>query len=274
MIELPEAIVLARQLNESIGGKKILNVTVGKSPHKFAWYYGDPQGYQELLSGKTVGKSVNHGGLVEINAEDACLLFGDGVNLRYYGEGEELPDKHQLQLEFEDDTNLVASVQMYGGLGAFREGENDNKYYLIAREKPNPLSEAFSREYFYDIVEACADNLSLKALLATEQRIPGLGNGVLQDILFNAGLHPKKKVKTMDAATKDRLYCSIKDTLARMSFEGGRDTEKDLYDCPGGYRTITSKNTVDKPCSVCGTAIKKEAYMGGSIYYCGGCQSL
>jgi hypothetical protein len=28
--------------------------------------------------------------------------------------------------------------------------------------------------------------LSLKALLATEQRIPGLGNGVLQDILFKA----------------------------------------------------------------------------------------
>lgn|GEM_PF-2077218 len=30
-----------------------------------------------------------------------------------------------------------------------------------------------------------------KAFLATEQRIPGLGNGVLQDILWTARIHPK-----------------------------------------------------------------------------------
>jgi formamidopyrimidine-DNA glycosylase len=36
--------------------------------------------------------------------------------------------------------------------------------------------------------------LSAKAFLATEQRIPGLGNGVLQDILFTAGIHPKRKM--------------------------------------------------------------------------------
>jgi formamidopyrimidine-DNA glycosylase len=31
-------------------------------------------------------------------------------------------------------------------------------------------------------------------------------------------------------------------------------------------------NTVGKPCSVCRTFIKKEAYLGGSIYICDGCQ--
>jgi len=59
-----------------------------------------------------------------------------------------------------------------------------------------------------------------------------------------------------------------------MVSKGGRDTELDLFRTPGSYKTILCKNTVNKPCLVCGTIIKKEAYMGGSIYYCEKCQRL
>ena len=58
----------------------------------------------------------------------------------------------------------------------------------------------------------------------------------------------------------------------RMDANGGRDTERDLFGRFGGYRTILSKNTSGKPCSTCGDIIKKEAYLGGSIYYCPTCQ--
>ena len=84
--------------------------------------------------------------------------------------------------------------------------------------------------------------MSLKAFLATEQRIPGLGNGVLQDILFNAALHPKRKINSLSEGDKDKLFNSVKETLTKMTFEGGRDTERDLFDCSGGY--ITSYNFV------------------------------
>jgi formamidopyrimidine-DNA glycosylase len=110
--------------------------------------------------------------------------------------------------------------------------------------------------------------------LATEQRIPGMGNGVLQDILFNAKMHPKKKVNTLARTEKEALFDSIKDTISAIAAQGGRDTELDLFGCPGGYKTILCKNTVNKPCPICGTGIKKEAYMGGSIYYCEKCQRL
>jgi formamidopyrimidine-DNA glycosylase len=116
------------------------------------------------------------------------------------------------------------------------------------------------------------EKLSAKAFLATEQRIPGVGNGVLQDILYNAGVHPKRKLSTMTKEDEDKLFSSIKNTLSDMINKGGRDTEKDLYGKSGGYQTKVSKNTVDKPCPVCKSVIKKEAYLGGSIYYCEGCQ--
>jgi formamidopyrimidine-DNA glycosylase len=146
---------------------------------------------------------------------------------------------------------------------------------MVAREKPSPLSQKFNEDYFNRLVSAQEmQKLSLKALLATEQRIPGLGNGVLQDILFNAKMHPKKKVNTLSGKEKEDLFGSVTTTLFDMVFQGGRDTEIDLFNHFGGYRTVLSKNTVNKPCPVCGTTIKKEAYLGGSIYYCEKCQRL
>lgn len=275
MIELPEAVNLAKQLNETISGKSIKNVIVGHTPHKLAWYYGDKNKIPELLAGKVIGKGVYWGGLVEIKAGQANILIGDGVNLRFHRKSEPRPAKHQLIIEFTDGTAISGSVQMYGGLGAFPNGELDNKYYLVAKEKPSPLSPEFDKTYFENMVSATeVQKLSLKALMATEQRIPGLGNGVLQDILFNAKMHPKKKVGTLTAVDKTTLFNAVKNTLSDMTSRGGRDTELDLFGNPGGYQTVLCKNTVNKPCPICSTVIKKEAYMGGSIYYCEKCQKL
>ena len=68
------------------------------------------------------------------------------------------------------------------------------------------------------------------------------------------------------------MYRAVKSVLCKMTSCGGRDTERDLFSFPGGYRTILSKNTVGTPCPACGTSIRKEAYLGGSIYVCEGCQ--
>lgn len=274
MIELPEATVLAKQINETVADKRIKKVVAAQSPHKFAWYYGDPQEYDGLLAAKTIGTAVSYGGFVEIAASNAVLLFGDGASLRHYAKGEKLPHKHQLWIEFEDGSSLVSSVRMYGGIWAFPAGSFDNKYYRMSKEKPSPLIVSFNRDYFDALFSGETGKLSLKAFLATAQRIPGLGNGILQDILFNAKMHPKKKVSTLSRKDREELLNSLKSTLSRMVAGGGRDTEADLYGRQGGYETILSRNTANMPCSVCGTTIKKEAYLGGSIYFCSTCQKL
>lgn len=275
MIELPEAITIARQINDTIHGNRIASVIAAHTPHKFAWYYGDPQKYRDLLTGKIIDKANAYGGMVEIKADNCIILLGDGVGIRFHDKNEQRPQKHQLLIEFENSSAISASIQMYGGLWCFNEGEFDNQYYRIAKEKPSPLSDRFNQAYFTRMLSAPdVQKLSVKAFLATEQRIPGLGNGVLQDILFDAGIHPKKKLNTFSDIDRETLYGSIKSILTEMTIHGGRDTEKDLYGCLGGYKTILSKNTVGKPCPVCGTTIRKENYMGGSIYYCDRCQRI
>jgi formamidopyrimidine-DNA glycosylase len=272
MLEIPEAAVLARQITQTFAGKTVQKVTAAQSPHKFAWYSGDPAGYAGLLVGKRLASAVARGGMVEVEAGDAVLLFSDGVNLRWHASPAEQPPKHQLLLEFDDGSALSASVAMYGGLLCFRQGTGDNPYYLAALSKPSPLGEAFTPDNFAGLFSPEMDKLALKAFLATEQRIPGLGNGVLQDILYNARLHPKRKVSTLGAGQRESLYEAVTATLREMAGGGGRDTERDLFGNEGGYATKMSKNTVGKPCPVCGSLIIKEAYMGGSIYTCPGCQ--
>lgn len=273
MLEIPEAVVLAEQINNKLIGKTIRYAIANFSPHKFTWFFGDPDSYVSLLSGKTVNKAVNYGGMIEVSFGDIKMVLGDGVALRYYIPDKPLPKKHQLMVEFDDASFMIATVQMYGGIWCFKEGQFDNEYYLIAKEKPSPLSEEFNSAYFERLFsDENVQKKSAKAFLATEQRIPGLGNGVLQDILYNAKLHPKRKMNTLSDHEKEMLYQSIKSTLFEMTSHGGRDTERDLFGCYGGYKTKVSKNTVGKPCEICGGNIVKKTYMGGSIYYCEICQ--
>jgi formamidopyrimidine-DNA glycosylase len=275
MIEIPEAVNLAKQITETVKGRKVARVIAGFYPHKFAWYHGDPKDYDTLLRGKIINTAGPRAAMVEIQAGDAVLLFSDGVALRFHDRDEKRPQKHQMLIEFEDGTALSASVQMYGGLICFKEGEYQNPYYEAAKTKPSPLSDKFDQVYFSRLISPPdVQKISAKAFLATEQRIPGLGNGVLQDILYNARIHPKRKVGTLIDSERDALFYSVKSTLKEMTVQGGRDTEKDIFGQPGGYKTKLSQNTVDKPCPICGGEIVKQPYMGGSIYFCDGCQKI
>ena len=113
MLELPESYTIAGQLDEIIRGKQIEQVVAGASPHKFAFFNGEPEACRELLLGMRVDKAISYGGYVEIEFGDKRLLLGDGVNIRYLEAKEKQPKKHQLLLTFEDETALVFSSPIF-----------------------------------------------------------------------------------------------------------------------------------------------------------------
>ncbi|MCL2649880.1 MAG: endonuclease VIII [Candidatus Azobacteroides sp.] len=274
MLEIPESKVMSRQIEKVLSGKRIIKVKTASSPHKFAWYNGDPAAYDKLLSGKQVLSSRGHGMFVDIICEDnAFIVAGDGTNIRHYPSMEKCPEKYQLQIIFDDNSCIVFTVAMYGGIWACKD-EFQNPYYQGSLYSISPLNDAFDESVLEKIFQSTKKDLSMKALLATEQRIPGLGNGVLQDILFNGGIHPKRKKSTLSDFEKGELFHSLKVTLNKMTENGGRDTEKDFFGQNGKYKTILSKNTINQPCPNCSSAIVKEAYLGGAVYYCPVCQKL
>lgn len=272
MIELPEAISIAVDLRKTILNKKITHVGGQFTGHKFTFYEGDPNQYDQLLAGKTVTSITDRHFYVEIVIEDYTLLFRDGANLRYC-QDQALPKKSKLLLIFDDGSYLNMTTSMYAAIGLFKTADGcDNPYYLHELHTIGPLHSDFTYAYFKNLLNEQTWKLSAKAFLATDQRILGVGNGTVQDILFNVRLHPKRKMKTLSEDELRFLYESLLSTLNTMIAAHGRDTEKDIFNQPGGYPTLLSKNTYKNPCPVCHQLLCKEHYLGGSIYYCPHCQ--
>jgi formamidopyrimidine-DNA glycosylase len=274
MLEIPESRTISLQAGTTLKNKRIKEVINASSPHKFAFYCGDPAGYDKILRGRQIKSAKGHGMFVDICCDDYTFItIGDGTNMRYYSPFEKLPEKYQLLVAFDDESCIAFTVAMYGGIWVY-EGIFDNPYHQRSLNSISPLDDTFDEGYFDNIIKSVKKDNSAKALLATEQRIPGLGNGVLQDILFNAGINPKRKKSSLSDSVKSGLFYSLKATLKKMAEMGGRDTEKDLFGNSGGYKTLLSKNTATDPCPKCGDTIVKEAYLGGAVYFCRTCQKL
>ncbi len=275
MLEIPEARVVADQLAATVSGRRVASVVAGQSPHRFASFSGDPQAYDVRLRGKSAVAAQAFGGFVELEFGDTSLLFSDGANLRFHEPEAELPAKHQLLVTFEDGSSVTVTVQMYAGLACVPTGAVDNPYYLAAASAPSPLAGTVDIAWFEALLAPPrVQRMSLKAALATEQRIPGLGNGVLQDILWSAHLHPRRSVSTLSGEERTDLFEAVTGVLAQMVRSGGRDTEVDLLGNRGGYETVMSRLHLGEPCPTCAGRKQKQAYLGGSVYFCPGCQPL
>lgn len=274
MLELPESKVYAKQMNETIVGKRIVSVMMDQSPHKFAFYSMNASEYPRILEGMKIKGCQSFGGMIEVDFDEYKLIFADGAYPRYHKTSQSLPKKHQMMIELDDGSYITVGIQMYGVISLSELKESPSEYYDLAVVKPSPLTDGFTYSYFHRIYEKSPKKISAKALLATEQRIPGLGNGVLQDILFLAGIHPKRSIQTLTEEELEKLYQTTLSVLESMIEEEGRDTEKDFFGAEGKYMTYMSKKTYLSPCPNCGSEIRKAAYMGGTVYYCEKCQPL
>ena len=267
MIEIGEAYVLARQMEDALKGKTVETASFLDRPHKFCWA-GDPARSAARLVGKTIDGVAQRGGRVVLSFNDDTLLaIGEDVTVRY---GDPKPADTQMLLRFTDGSVLTARVKLYGFLSVGTEAElRENPYHAASFDIPDPLHPDFTREHFYRLAgEECA--LTLKGLLATKQNIPGLGNGTLQDILFLAGMRPMTKVSVLREEDLSTLYDAVVATSRKIAAAGGRSSFTDLFGNKGMYRELTGRP--DGKCPACGGDIAVKAYMGGKVRFCPDCQ--
>jgi formamidopyrimidine-DNA glycosylase len=275
MIEYPEAYTLARQMNATLQGKIVKLGLRGNAPHKFAFYSGSPEDYAAILPGKKVGEADAHGSVIRVALHPGYLLgLGlGGERILYHQDAQTLPKKHQLLLQFTDDTYLTVTVQGWGAAFLLTESEVAGHPYL-GKKGVLPLSDEFTHDYFFRFFEQIepADPRSIKYFVISKPGIFGVGNGYLQDILFRAKLHPKQRAVSLTHAQKDALYDAIRETLAEAVVLDGRDTERDLHNHPGRYQRLLDSRTVGQPCPLCHAPLEKIHFLGGAAYFCPQCQ--
>jgi len=231
-----------------------------------------PDVYESILLGNVIHdvKSTSHYIRFILN-DDMELAVGEDVSFEYKKE-DQTSDKHQLQLTFHDGHILELKIKLYGFilLGKEEDLKSQYSYYQLAMDAVNPLNPEFTYEHFLHVTELNLNKGSVKQALSTNQHIPGLGNGTLQDVLFHAKISPKRKVNTLTDEDKHRLYQSVIHKIDEMITFGGRNTSSNMFGEKGRYEVIMS-NDKDQ-CPKCHEQLIKEAYLGGKVIYCPICQ--
>ena len=246
MIELPEALIIARQMDVELAGKRIVHGDRGNSPHKFAFSNGTSEEYEAIFKGKTVGRSSSHGmsTCTEIGQDHTLVLGCGGERILLHPKDAKLPKKYQLLLQFEDGMSLTVTVSGWGNtllLPASEAGQHDH----VKQERITPLDDAFTLDYFQQLFADVdpKSSKSTKYFLISEPGVWGMGNGCLQDILFHARLHPRRKVIDIAGDEQRALYDALKRTLNQIIDLGGRSSEVDLYGKKGSYVRILDRKT-------------------------------
>ncbi len=275
MIELPEASVIAGQMSKELRGKRIAAAVRGNVSHRFAFYSGSAETYEAILAGKRMGEVTGHGSaiLAALGSEYTLVLGGGGERILFHQSERTLPKKHHLLLRFEDDTYLTVTVQGWGNVLLLdRSGLAEHPH--VGLRRISALSDGFTLEFFEGLFGELEeeDRRSVKFFLISEPGAWGVGNGYLQDILFRAKIHPKRRALDIPQEERRTLHRAVRETLQQAVELGGRDSERDLYDRRGGYRRTMDSKAVGQPCPECGTPIEKIQYLGGACYFCPGCQ--
>jgi formamidopyrimidine-DNA glycosylase len=97
----------------------------------------------------------------------------------------------------------------------------------------------------------------IKARLLDQQRIAGLGNLLVDEVLWRAGIDPTRPARSLEPAEVKRLHVVIRRTLPRLLAKGGSH-RGDLMDArvPGGL------------CPRDGSPLRRQTVGGRTTYWC------
>lgn len=274
-IELPEALILARQMNKELEGKIIdgAHLKDYASLLRMGFINPEPNDLEVRLVKKSIDSVTAKGKWIFVTLKpDMQLLLGEMMGkVLFHSSQDSIPDKYHLKLEFRDNTFLTVRVSFYGFILAVTDNELKKRKYP-GRLGLSPVDDKkFTFQAFNAILEENSTKM-IKAVLLNQRKIAGIGNSYLQDILFKAKIHPKRKVVDIRENERKGLHNAIKELLNEAIRLGGREDEYDLHNKPGGYRKILGKHMKGKPCPRCGTVIEKSNVLGSSSYTCPSCQ--
>ncbi len=275
MFELPEYTILADQMNKTLVGKSILKGTLGNSPHKFVWYNRTPEEFDQLTLGKRIGEAKVRGRwlFLDLNPGYRLVLGECGGKVLFHSSGEAVPGKYHLLIEFTDGTFLTVMTTMWGAMELFQAGDELERQYIKGM-RTTPVDREFTLDYFNSLIDELlkGEKRSIKSLLTQDQLIPGLGNAIAQDIMFNARLHPRHNLAELTNTQREELFHAVVNTVHEVIQKGGRSEETDLFGLPGGYKRKMDKDAAGNPCQICGTMVEQMLYLGGKCYFCPRCQ--
>ena len=141
----------------------------------------------------------------------------------------------------------------------------------IARDSLDPH---FDDDAF--ITRTRIKDTQIKRALLDQTLISGVGNIYADESLWRAKLHARRPAGRISTAKLRELLRHIREVMTDALAEGGTSFD-DLYvnvNGESGYfdRSLNAYGQAGEPCTRCGTAIRREAFMNRSSFFCPRCQ--
>ena len=170
----------------------------------------------------------------------------------------------------------------------FRDIRKFGRIYLLSRTNDELAGffrahrlglEPFTAEYNLKAFLARFRNrkLRVKSLLLNQSFVAGVGNIYADEALFEAGIHPARRVSSLRKAEKERLFFALPTVLQR-GIESGGTTFRDFVNSDGERGNNQEKLLVygreNRRCLRCGTPVKKVVISQRGTHFCPTCQPL
>jgi formamidopyrimidine-DNA glycosylase len=267
MPELPEMETYKRQLQKLISGKTVTDIeitrpkTLNVDPGLFV---------KEVVGSRMIDieRRAKHI-IFHLSGEKVLLLHLMLGGSMFFGLKEDKPDRTvQVTLSFGDDHLYFIGLR----LGYLHLHTREGVRELLENLGPEPLERDFGLKDFQSLVGAKRTNL--KVALVDQSFLSGIGNCYSDEICFDAGLLPTRKVNSLSKTEQSNLYTSIHHVLNEAINFGGYMEPMYVGDRLTGQ--FDSKCRVydreGEPCVRCGRPLVKKQVSSKKCFYCTYCQ--
>jgi len=185
----------------------------------------------------------------------------------------------------EPTKNLMLVLHLDGDLRLFLRDETEFTRARLLDEQelqerlsglgPEPFSEEFTTGYLNGKIGS--RRAQIKSLLLDQKVVAGIGNIYMDEILFDARLHPRREANTLTDEEWTALHRAIRKNLAAGIEHRGTTVRLyfDVLGRPGDHQNhlrVFEKH--GNPCpGGCGGKVIREKVGGRATHYCPACQS-
>ena len=223
----------------------------------------DPAALDRALRGRRFEDPDRHGKWLIGWTDGPALLLHFGMTGDLVWSGED-PHRHRhdrLILAFEDGNELrYRNMRKLGGVWLAHDREEVAQ--VIGALGPDALS--IERSEFGE--RLARRRGGVKAALMDQTFVAGVGNILADEILWQARLHPRRRIETLDEAERATLYTVVR----RVLREAVRS-----YDYVGRKRSWLThvRGIPGGTCPRCGTPLHRATVAGRTTYFCPRCQA-
>ena len=251
---------MQERIAAALGGRKIVAVRVGDPVVLRA-----ERPVDELLVGRTLRSVVHHGKFLVFTFDGVVMtvnpMLAGIFSLRPVG-GKVSKDT-RMRLEFEGGTEL-----------RYRDDVRMGKVY-VGMDAPG-FADVGSDAGTLDWTEAefaeraRAKRSEVRNLLQDQTFVSGIGNAYADEILWDAKLHPKRRVGSLTPEEMHRLHGSLRSVVAKGLAEVEREMPPELGVKPRDHMRVRGR--AGTPCPRCGATLMRRRKGLDDVDLCPKCQ--